>query len=209
MYVISRVNVKDTPDRWIWIPEASEDFSVASMKKKLSNSVITAAPFVVQWNNWVPKKLNIFMWRAEKKRIPTIDALRQRNVPVEDGSCKLCGDIEETVDHLLNSCQFAAQVWQGVSTWCRIPPIFAFEVRDLCMVHKNLNLVAGKKKVINGVVLTACWCIWKERNEVVFADKKASVAKVLEEIKSLAYLWIKNRSPFTDLSWKDWVGFNL
>ncbi|KAJ0602422.1 hypothetical protein HanIR_Chr03g0139471 [Helianthus annuus] len=39
-----------------------------------------------------------------------------------------------------------------------------------------------------------CVCIWKARNELIFSNKEISPAKVTEDIKSIGYLWIRNRS---------------
>ncbi|KAJ0497884.1 putative reverse transcriptase zinc-binding domain-containing protein [Helianthus annuus] len=163
----------------------------------------------MDWNNWVPLKANIFLWKAEMNRIPTLTALTSRSIQVGTTVCKLCGHDEETSEHLFTSCFFASQVWWLVANWCKVPPIFAFSTRDLLLVHKVQRLDRRLKKVFHGIMITACWCIWKTRNGVIFSGKTAEATRTLEEIKSLSYLWIKNRSPLKDVSWKNWCNFVL
>ncbi|MFS7916181.1 hypothetical protein Hanom_Chr02g00174121 [Helianthus anomalus] len=42
-----------------------------------------------------------------------------------------------------------------------------------------------------------------------FQQKQAYFGRVMEEIKALAYLWIKNRSKASDLTWDRWLKFDL
>ncbi|KAJ0898979.1 hypothetical protein HanRHA438_Chr08g0362991 [Helianthus annuus] len=50
-------------------------------------------------------------------------------------------------------------VRDGLTTWCNIPPIFAFEFKDLLDIH-NFNQEGNKmKKILRGLVIISCWCI--------------------------------------------------
>ncbi|XP_035839068.1 uncharacterized protein LOC118486612 [Helianthus annuus] len=53
----------------------------------------------------------------------------------------------------------------------------------------------------------ASWGIWRMRNEVIFRQGSPNTVKVLEEIKAMAYLWVKNRSKEAQFSWDDWCRF--
>ncbi|KAL8245015.1 hypothetical protein R6Q59_011273 [Mikania micrantha] len=59
-------------------------------------------------------------------------------------------------------------LWQQISIWCKVTPIFAFEVRDLLELFKVHPVKESHKKVFHSIIITACWCLWKLRNEVVF-----------------------------------------
>ncbi|KAJ0837230.1 putative reverse transcriptase zinc-binding domain-containing protein [Helianthus annuus] len=90
------------------------------------------------------KKVNIFACRAEQDRLATLKGLQKRNTLHGPITCRLCGKIDEDANHLFVSCDVASVVWQKVSTWCKIPPIYAFEVRDLLNIHNNLHLSEQK-----------------------------------------------------------------
>ncbi|XP_076882090.1 uncharacterized protein LOC143530431 [Bidens hawaiensis] len=197
------------PDRWTWPSDPTGFFTVHSMKKLLSKSQVAHSLFILEWNNWVPLKTNIFAWKAEMDRASTLVGLTKRNVNAGSVVCRLCDEGEETSDHLLISCFYATMVWQFISNWCQIPPIYAFSVSDLLKVHKASILDRRKAKVLHAIILTTCWCIWKLRNELIFDNKSVNLSKIMEDIKALSYLWIKYRSPFSSISWKDWCNFSL
>ncbi|KAJ0836378.1 putative RNA-directed DNA polymerase [Helianthus annuus] len=207
LVMLQQIHINQNPDRWLWLADNEVEFSVKSMKKLLSDANGLAAPFVIEWNNWVPLKANILVWKAEMDRLPTLTALRSRNVQVDSTLCKLCGHEEETSEHLFTSCIFASLIWQAVAAWCKVPHIYAFSVRDLLLVHKEQQMEQRLRKAFHGVMITACWCVWKARNEAVFSGLSPNVAKTLEDIKSLSYLWVKNRSSFKHMSWNNWYNF--
>ncbi|KAJ0494868.1 hypothetical protein HanIR_Chr12g0602351 [Helianthus annuus] len=49
-----------------------------------------------------------------------------------------------------------------LSAWCNIPNVFAFG--DLMEAHRFLNLGTKEKKIIHGIIMVTCWCIWKGRD---------------------------------------------
>jgi len=138
------------------------------------------------------------------ERISTGTALSQRGISLDTTCCPLCGDYEETATNLLTSCYVSNMVWQHISSWCKIPPILVFFVRDILEIHKSVSKSKEKKKIIQAIILIACWSLWKARNEKIFENKSINISNLLQEIKSLGYLWIKNRSPFRFHSCKDW-----
>ncbi|XP_076941933.1 uncharacterized protein LOC143611641 [Bidens hawaiensis] len=113
--LVQQASFSNTPDRWVWPNDPSGVFSVNSMKKILFNISNPSAPFILKWNSWVPKKVNIHVWKAEMDRPSTLVALSKRNIEVGPVKCRLCGDYEESSDHLLTSCYFATLIWQFVS----------------------------------------------------------------------------------------------
>ncbi|XP_022024548.1 uncharacterized protein LOC110924877 [Helianthus annuus] len=126
-------------------------------------------------------------------RIPTTDALSRRGIDIGDGLCPLCSSEEESTDHLLTSCVVAVILWQKISLWCRIPPIFAFSIKDLLEIHKTGNLKGGEREALHGIITVACWCLWLARNKVKFSASEIKVDSVFSDVKSLGYLWFKNR----------------
>ncbi|KAK1429570.1 hypothetical protein QVD17_11783 [Tagetes erecta] len=183
-------------------------YTVSSMRDALLGPN-NGTNFAHQWNNWVPIKASVLAWRAEKDRIATRRALSYRGVPMDNTRCPLCGDYDETANHLFASCYIFHLVWQHISNWCKIHPFFVFTTRDILEAHTHINVVSKKKKIIQAIILTACWSLWKARNEKIFEDKEIDLSTLLEEIKSLEYTWIKNRSFLKILMRKDWCTLDL
>ncbi|KAF5810041.1 putative RNA-directed DNA polymerase [Helianthus annuus] len=197
------------PDVWSWNLEPNGYFTVANIKKILSSLNRSRPAHAFEWNNWVPKKVGLVAWRANMERLPTKQALAARNVQVQDQMCVLCSEYVETSDHLFVSCQLAQMVWQNLAIWCGLPPIFAFGLKDLLSLHVSSSGSEKKRKALHAVVLVAIWNIWKTRNDVLFRHSNPNVVKVLDEIKAMAYLWIKNRSKGAVSTWEEWSRFKV
>lgn len=76
------------------------------------------------WNKIVPKKVSIPMWRVEMEILPLLLSLARRHIQVPLVQCPICGDCEESAEHLFVSCRFAES--EEISKWCKIPDISFF-----------------------------------------------------------------------------------
>ncbi|MFS8033629.1 hypothetical protein Hanom_Chr17g01571811 [Helianthus anomalus] len=78
-------------------------------------------------------------------------------------------------------------------------------LRSVLVILELQNYIprSKKKKVLNVVFITVFRSIWKMRNESLFSQKVPSIAKVVEEVKALGFLWIKNRSRTSTMTWDD------
>ncbi|KAI3807746.1 hypothetical protein L1987_23680 [Smallanthus sonchifolius] len=205
--LLSPVALSDSKDGWGWLGDSSGEFSVGSVKRLIDSGINFSNMYVMKWCKWIPAKCNIFAWRAEMDIIPTIAALRRRNVEVSELACSLCGAEDESTDHLFSSCIVASVIWQKVSRWCRVPNIFSFSFRDLLELHNFCGLKEVEKEVFHGIVLITCWSIWKARNELRFKNKEAKIEDIFSEVKSIGFLWLKSRSKIKSISWGDWCKF--
>ncbi|XP_035842617.1 uncharacterized protein LOC118489106 [Helianthus annuus] len=150
----------------MWIGAADKDFSVGGIKNLLDKGCNVTVPYVIEWCRWLPIKCNVFIWRRALGRIATIDALKRKNIEVHDSRCIMCGEEDESAEHLFTSCYTVAVIWQFVSNWCSIPNILAFLVKDLLEFHEHIGIKGGKKEAVKGIIRVACWSIWRSRNEV-------------------------------------------
>ncbi|XP_076930898.1 uncharacterized protein LOC143595865 [Bidens hawaiensis] len=172
----------------------SSDFSVASLKEKIEMARISSPVYKMRWNNWVPGKVSLLAWRAELDRLPVLTLLARRNVGVGSLDCPACGELVETTEHIFVSCGLAQLVWQAISIWCNVPQEFASSVRDLLELYKFTKFPKRKAKAFHAVCMVTLWCLWKVRNDMVFGGLKISARSVVDEVKALSFLWVKNRS---------------
>ncbi|XP_022003039.1 uncharacterized protein LOC110900460 [Helianthus annuus] len=201
------VKLSVSKDRWEWRGGRDKVFSVGSVKNFLRSNVDYSNNYVFKWSKWVPKKVSILVWRAQMGRIATLDALIKRNCFNGENRCVMCGDGSETADHLFCSCEVASEVWYRISRWVHIGPIYAFSLNDLLEVHEFSGLGPKAKDILKGIIMISWWCIWRARNERRFSDKHKSADSIVQDIKSLSYLWYSNRSNCRDVSWENWVSF--
>ncbi|XP_076891407.1 uncharacterized protein LOC143571311 [Bidens hawaiensis] len=196
-------------DRFVRSFDEEKFFSVKSFKAKMEAIVGSDIGYLIEWNNFVPKKVGILAWRAEIERIPVLMALTKRNVNLESIWCPVCGDAEETAEHLLGSCRFAQALWNGIANWCKVPVIYAFSTRDVLELYKYCHFSKQKAKIFQAVCLTTVWCIWKARNAAVFERKPVNRCNLIGEIRVRSFLWVRNRSKNTRISWEKWRRFDI
>ncbi|KAJ0838212.1 putative reverse transcriptase zinc-binding domain-containing protein [Helianthus annuus] len=169
---LSGLNMSSGMDKWMWIFDSAGMFDVASIKKILSAVNRVRPDRVFEWNNWVPKKVGIVAWRAEMERLPTRCALAARSIPVQNRTCVMCGNYDETSEHVFVSCQFAQLIWQNVALWCSIPPIIAFELKDLLSLHEVCSVSAKKRKALHAVILVVHFEVFGSRGMNLCFSKK-------------------------------------
>ncbi|XP_022019925.1 uncharacterized protein LOC110919987 [Helianthus annuus] len=154
--------------------------------------------------SWVPEKCNIFVWRSRLDRIPTRQALARRNIHIVSVDCVFCGETAESVDHLFTACEKSMRAWNRFCAWANIPHILAFSFGDLVDHYKSCPGNKDYKEVIKGLIVVACWCIWKARNAKFFSSMESSWGEIFREIRTLGFFWLKNRSKHCNIEWIEW-----
>nr|XP_043633283.1 uncharacterized protein LOC122604455 [Erigeron canadensis] len=196
-------------DRWIWIGNTSNMFTVKAVKNGMITGQNLSDRYILQWASWVPKKINIFMWQMVMDRIPTADALKVRNSVINDDICVLCDESLESTSHMFCSCGVASLIWYKISTWCKAFPFFVFTTKDLVEIHNHVQIGKKERKALKGIIMIPCWFIWKERNDKKFANNNVVVESIFQNTRSMGYLWYRNRKKNVSISWKEWCRFEL
>ncbi|KAJ0754284.1 putative RNA-directed DNA polymerase [Helianthus annuus] len=204
---ITSVNLSSGTDKWTWQGSGSNGFSVAAVKRHIGSLRDFSNRYVMDWCSWVPKKCNIFAWRAELDRIATVEALQTRGITVIDDVCNFCNEGLDSVMHIFSACPFALGVWEKISFWCRIPRFSIFSFRDLLEVHKVGNKRQSERDAIHGIVITASWVLWKARNKWRFEGIRSSIEEVFSEIRVVSFFWFKHRAKKGSFDWGDWCKF--
>ncbi|PWA67589.1 RNA-directed DNA polymerase, eukaryota [Artemisia annua] len=207
--VLGSVELSGRRDKWFWLGDKSGAFSVSSVRRLIYNESDFSSNYVLKWCKWIPAKCNVFIWQAEMSKIPTSDALRRRNMVGVEATCSICGEDNESVEHLFTSCWVAMLVWNHICSWTRVQRFFAFSFRDLIEVHEHVGLRGKAKKVFQGIILLSCWVIWRARNKSKFEGKTVKIEEIISEIKSIGFLWVRSRAKFSNLSWTDWCIYDI
>ena len=203
--LLQNFSASNTDDKWVWDGGTSEVFSVANCKSLMRIGRDASRPHNMQWEGWVPIKVNMVSWRAEFDRLPTRDALVKRRINIVDVACPLCEAANEEINHLFAGCGYSFGVWNYICRWCKLDPFFAYDFDDLLQLFRNVHGGKWRKKIVRGIVMVTVWVIWKTRNEKVFQQVSRQVRELVAEVKSFSFLWLKNRSKFKGIVWNDWV----
>ncbi|KAJ0470019.1 putative reverse transcriptase zinc-binding domain-containing protein [Helianthus annuus] len=127
------------PGVWNWKADPTKCFTVKSARKLLCAQPETTTRFGFVWNKWVPIKVNGFGWCSFLNRLPSKDALIYRNIIIDSPLCPFCEEVSESLDHLFSAYRFSCDVWTGIASWLKIPPIFAFGYKDIMSIHLSLT----------------------------------------------------------------------
>jgi hypothetical protein len=105
--------------------------------------------------------------------------------------CPLCDQQEEMINHLLFSCVFVRQLWDGLlrATDLQelVPQAEASFEEWLCLASQHVEGLP--KKGFDSLVILGAWSIWKHRNRCVFDGLHPSVVVALQLARDEALVW--------------------
>jgi hypothetical protein len=119
------------------------------------------------WKNKCTSKHKVFARLILHDRISTKDMLLRRNWLVTNNhNCVLCSlHTLEDWRHLFFNCLFSTRVWNYLQiSW--IPGTIQ---ETLQMARKSF-----KGPCFLEIVILSCWCIWKQRNGLIFKGTRPS-----------------------------------
>ncbi|XP_071699529.1 uncharacterized protein [Rutidosis leptorrhynchoides] len=198
---------QNSDDTFEWSMASDGNFSV----KKLTNFINEKLFHSVQSNhetlknNLVPKKLEVFVWRTIKKRLPVRMELDKRGIDLNSLRCPICDDDLESVDHSLIFCKYSLELWNRVCKW------WGFNQFGNLSMNENLRGITPKntsmlgKKIWQAVEWVTTYYIWKNRNNKVFRDKMWTTPTALSEIQVKSFEWISHRVKGKRIEWLSWL----
>ncbi|XP_071712823.1 uncharacterized protein [Rutidosis leptorrhynchoides] len=198
------------PETWSWDLASNGLFSV----KKLTDIITSASVHSLTTssqvsetlrNNLVPKKVEIFVWRLLKKRIPVRVELDKRGVDLHSTRCPICDDQLESVDHFLFSCNFSFDVWSRIFQWWGV---------NLSTNHNSGQILSGTlssamsslgSKIWQAVEWICVYYLWKNRNMKVFKNKHSISPVIVSEIQVMTFDWISGKLKGKKIDWQTWL----
>lgn len=195
-------------DRWRWSLGEDGDFKVKALSRLIEEKILIPENGVQEtlWNKLVPKKVNIFVWRALRGRLPVRVELDRRGVDLDSILCPSCNNIVETCAHSLVTCDLAMSVWDKVFKWWKVGVVNAFSIDEFFSCNGNVNVPTFVLQVWQAVIWSTGYFIWKERNARVFGNKFSSTSKIVQDIQLKSYEWIVRRSKkYKAIDWQQWL----
>lgn len=202
------------PDKWSWTGDASGKFKVNTLVKSIQNLSLGASAIGYHhfWNHWIPRKVNICVWRSSLNRLPTRGNLVRRGVDISSSLCPFCDNTAEEIEHCIINCPRAFTIWRKVWCWWGLnPPLFlpSFTISDIASNRIRSLGCDRLNKVLHGVISITIWALWKWRNRIVNAvpDLVSSIREedIFPSIQTLSKLWISARFKSHIANWNNWV----
>ncbi|XP_071729199.1 uncharacterized protein [Rutidosis leptorrhynchoides] len=106
-------------DTWRWHLSNNGLFTTKELSILIDDKLLNAGTNCVETlrNNLVPKKVEVFVWRARRRRIPVLEELDKRGIDLHSLRCPVCDEDIETVEHSLIFSKHAYGVWAKVYDW--------------------------------------------------------------------------------------------
>ncbi|KAL4558844.1 hypothetical protein LXL04_037047 [Taraxacum kok-saghyz] len=167
---LATVHLQGGADAWCWDLGHDGLFSVKEARIIIDRHVLPEVDVKVRWCRFLPRKVNVFLWRLRHNRLPTRWMLGRRGINLPNIMCPVCDGCPEQTQHLFCRCNVARDLWNAMGRWCQIHiPAFA----DIADVWNWMDMQAGttnRKTVMEVLIGTLLWVIWTFRNAVVFGD---------------------------------------
>ncbi|XP_026383885.1 uncharacterized protein LOC113279409 [Papaver somniferum] len=150
------------------MPDLKGVFTVSSAKELVRQKYPIMEGSSLLWRKEIHPVLAAQNWKFMRGVCATYDLLEARfKIPLASKCC-LCGIAEETLDHVLFSCSFAARAWTWISQIFGLTPN---NNRIICF-----KAAKGKSQMVRELWLLANLVIkselWALRNKGVFEQKK-------------------------------------
>lgn len=157
------------------------DFAVRNACRDLRNNDPSVTWWKLVWYSQCIPKHAFILWLAINNRLATQDRIQKwGNYAVN--RCHLCKKDTEDLEHLFFSCEFSEGVWNKVKVLAAIQRSMVkwYDIiQDLTNSHNGNNIWSVVKRLI---LAASVYCIWNERNCMIFRDESKSHEGVANRI---------------------------
>ncbi|GKA23566.1 RNA-directed DNA polymerase, eukaryota [Tanacetum coccineum] len=115
--MLVNVHLTDGNDAWHWSLIGSNIFMIRDTRIYIDSISLLDFPIETRWCRFIPRKVNILVWRALRDRTPTRWNLSRKGIEVPSLLCPLCNISPETSAYLFWSCSMVTSIWSLVFKW--------------------------------------------------------------------------------------------
>ncbi|XP_019150180.1 PREDICTED: uncharacterized protein LOC109146988 [Ipomoea nil] len=171
-------------DQWCWRGDLRGMYTVRQGYRLLTEEIYGENNYnewAVIWSLKIPPNIRNFLWRCLHGILPTMKALADRHLSVV-GLCPLCHQQVESLKHVMCDCVQVSRLWDDM------PAVQLPSSEEDFSSWFFSRLVTYELHVLLRCVATM-WCIWRERNNVVWNQKPWSCSAVYHEVQRLLNDW--------------------
>ncbi|XP_071712825.1 uncharacterized protein [Rutidosis leptorrhynchoides] len=197
----------DEGDVWRWNLASNGKFTIKELTKILEEKMLIDGKGQLETmrNNLISKKVEIFIWRAMEKRLPTLVELDKRGIDLHSIRCPICDEDVETIDHSLIFCNSVMDIWSRVYRWWGFGNMTNLSVSGAFLGNCNITCSELGTKIWQAIEWTCGYLIWRNRNNKIFKNKSWNAPTALSEIQILSFDWISRRLKDRKIDWHVWL----
>ncbi|GKB78544.1 RNA-directed DNA polymerase, eukaryota, reverse transcriptase zinc-binding domain protein, partial [Tanacetum coccineum] len=167
--LIRDVVLSDHSDSWTWSPNISKGYSVALARHLIDSHILDVSPNATRWNQNIPIKVNVFLWRLSLNKLPSRVNLDKKYIDVDSILCPICNDDVESVNHHFFTCDMAKDLWAMLARWWELDIPFCSNMAEWFVWLDSLTISHKARVFFEGVGGTLLWFIWFFRYQLVFS----------------------------------------
>ncbi|GKC82655.1 RNA-directed DNA polymerase, eukaryota [Tanacetum coccineum] len=191
--MLDTVMLSSSIDRWVCDLNGEGDFRVKDVRSSLDELFLPSMDVATRWVKFVPKKINVFAWRARLDRLPTRLNLIKRGVILDSDICPICNSSTEDSSHIFFHCDMAKSILRKISIWWDIPWRDCSSFTDWYTWFDTIRMPSKLKLMLEGVFFVAWWHIWVFRNRLIFDTLVPRRSEIHDEIISRSFSWCNSR----------------
>ncbi|GJY39956.1 reverse transcriptase domain, reverse transcriptase zinc-binding domain protein [Tanacetum coccineum] len=153
--LLLNVNISHSrKDRWKWNVDDKGLFSVKVLSRYIEehNMTVSLEGNKTIWRSIIPRKVNVFVWRALRGRLPVRTELDKKGIDLDSLLCPGCDNVVESVDHCLALCENAINVWDKIFSWWRVGPVDVFTIKDFLLHNGGVSMPKEAKALCSATI---------------------------------------------------------
>ncbi|KAJ6392570.1 hypothetical protein OIU84_026821 [Salix udensis] len=140
------------------------------------------------------------LWLTFNQRLQTLDRVQRFMGPSISTTCVLCGEVEESHDHLFLLCRYSSKIWRSLNARAHIHwPNLPWSRLKLWAIGRYRNKRKTKFIILKLLLASAIYDIWYERNRRSFSNQFTPAKKVEEDIFQIIRAHLINGVKVDDL----------
>ncbi|XP_071692610.1 uncharacterized protein [Rutidosis leptorrhynchoides] len=194
-------------DFWKWVFNRDGYYITKVMAEIIDDKVLGGNSYGLETerNKLLPQSIEIFVWRAKRRRLPVRKELDNRGIDLHTVRCPMCDEDVESLDHALVLCKFSFEVWENIHRWWGLTSLASTCVNDIFNGSAFSSMGHHRKILWQAVEWVTGYLLWKNRNQKVFHNTSRSTATLINDIQVKSFEWISKRAKRYNLQWHQWL----
>jgi hypothetical protein len=140
------------------------------------------------WRLQVPERVKTFTWMMQHGRLLT-NSLKSK-MRLCHAMCDFCGDVEETILHVLRDCPRAREIWSCVITTNDRANFYMSEANHWIELNLHNTMHWNGEGSWSDFWVMCCHCIWSWRNKELFDENFVRPSRPLPVILKMVKEYI-------------------
>ncbi|XP_030502674.2 uncharacterized protein LOC115717843 [Cannabis sativa] len=156
------------------------------------------------WDRLIIPKHKFILWLVFWGRLNTKERIGKYNTTI-DLTCILCGQEEESSNHLFFECEYSRKCLKGIHSWLQWRSTTTNMQQLANNISKNKAVPTARRSILRTILAGLVYHIWKARNDVFWHHKMWHTKVIIQQIQQECKLMILGVSTKLTEEDKQWL----